>query len=134
MLISVDKIQSMIIAKNSFRCKLTVYEQPVTQKMNCAYRLGVEVLSSRNLHLEVSKQTNKEARISRYLRDLIWTNKHVYIQKGSNIEIYWKTCSSLWKTPVETSRKKSMLRSVEEHYGSLEDAISTDPKLCNTKI
>lgn len=35
MLISVDKIESMVTAKDPIRGNLALYEQPITQKINC---------------------------------------------------------------------------------------------------
>lgn len=96
MQISLEKTESMVIAKEPTRCKLAVNDKPIHQCMQCTY-LGVEITSSKNLQQEVRTQVNKASRISGYLRDLIWKNK--YISTDSKVRIY-KTVQYLhmqWK-------------------------------------
>ncbi|XP_044764617.1 uncharacterized protein LOC123321211 [Coccinella septempunctata] len=70
MQISLEKTESMVIAKEPTRCKLAVNDKPIHQCMQCTY-LGVEITSSKNLQQEVRTQVNKASRTSGYLRDLI---------------------------------------------------------------
>lgn len=114
MQISLEKTESMVIAKEPTRCKLAVNDKPIHQCMQCTY-LGVEITSSKNLQQEVRTQVNKASRISGYLRDLIWKNK--YISTDSKVRIYKTVVRPILtyavETRADTAKTKNMMRVAE---------------------
>lgn len=75
----------------------------------------IETSSDRNIVREVQTQTNKATRISGYLRDIIWRNKHMTTE--SKVQIY-KTCvrpilTYAAKTCADTTKTKRILKSTE---------------------
>lgn len=61
------------ISKHSIKCKLVVNDKIV----QVSRYLGVETSSDTHKSEEVRTQATKAARISGYLRDTIWRNKHM---------------------------------------------------------
>ncbi|XP_011631965.1 uncharacterized protein LOC105423758 [Pogonomyrmex barbatus] len=77
--------------------------------------LRIETASDRNITEEVRTQAIKAARISGYLRDIIWRNQH--ISARSKIRIY-KTCvrpilTYIAETRAETSKTKRIMRATK---------------------
>ena len=67
MKISTEKTKSMVIFKESIRCKLVVYDKSIEQVMSFKY-LGVKTTSSRNLPKEVYAKLTMP---HKYLREVI---------------------------------------------------------------
>lgn len=114
MTISVQKTQSLTISKEPRRCKLAVYNKSVEQVMSFKY-LGVNITSTRNLKQEAQNQTIMAARVSGFLRDVIWRNKHMSIESKTRI---YKTCvrpimTYAIETRAETAATKQLLRATE---------------------
>lgn len=83
MIISTDKIKTMTISKESIRCKL-VDNKIIEQVMKFIY-LDVELSSYGDLDYEIRYQVNKANKISDWLYDIIWRNKHLNIEVKSRI-------------------------------------------------
>ena len=81
-------MQCLTIAKEPLRCKLAVYGKSMEQVINFKY-LGVTITSSRDLEKEVKAQTLKVFLISGYLRDKIWRNKNMSVDRKTKI---YKIC------------------------------------------
>lgn len=71
MRVSTDKTKSLVISKDPRRCKLEINQKLIEQVMEFSY-LGVKISSHRNLNNEVKQQAAKGARMSGYLRDIVW--------------------------------------------------------------
>ena len=114
MTVSTTKTKSMVISREPIRCKLEVKNKMIEQVMEFQY-LGIDVSSERNTYKEVRKQTMKGARISGYLRDIIWKNKH--LSQESKVKIYRTIVRPVMTyaadTRAETSKTKQLLRTTE---------------------
>ncbi|XP_030760719.1 uncharacterized protein LOC115885833 [Sitophilus oryzae] len=104
----------MVIAKEPIRCKLVV-DDPTINQVSKFNSLGVNISGNRNLSDEARVQANKAARISGYLRDIIWRNKFMSTESKDSTN---KTCvrpvlAYSRKTSAETSKTKTILRTTE---------------------
>ena len=114
MVLSVDKTESLAIAKEPKRCKLAIYNQTVNQVMSFKY-LGANITSNRDLKEEVRTQVTKATLISGFLRDIVWRNKYMSIRSKTRI---YKTCvrpimAYAGETRAETAVTKRLLRTGE---------------------
>ncbi|XP_050457558.1 uncharacterized protein LOC126854663 [Cataglyphis hispanica] len=113
-MISVPKTKSLVIAKEPIRCKLTINDEIIEQVMSFKY-LGVEISSNQDRKKEVQGQIDKAARISGYLKEIIWRNKHM--KREAKVKIY-KTCvrpimTYAAETRADIRKTKSMVRTTE---------------------
>lgn len=112
--ISIEKTKSVVISKEPRRCKLSIEGKTIEQVMSFKY-LGIEISSNRNIKTEVKAQTNKAARISGCLRQLVWQNKTMSTE--AKVKIY-KTCvrpvmTYAADTRADNSVTKRYVRSTE---------------------
>ncbi|GJQ84328.1 hypothetical protein Trydic_g5266 [Trypoxylus dichotomus] len=115
MQISLEKAESMVIAKEAIICILALDYKPIHQRIQSTY-LEVEITSSKNLQLVVRTQINKASRIFDYLRNLIWRNK--YMSAESKVRIYKTAVRSVLiyaaETGAERTKVKKMMKTAEK--------------------
>ncbi|KAJ4451851.1 hypothetical protein ANN_03329 [Periplaneta americana] len=114
MKVSTEKNKSMF-SKESIRCKLEIEKKMIEQVMSFRC-LGVDITSDRHIINEVRNQTQKAARISGCVRDVVWKNK--YLNTESKIKIYKTAVRPILiygtETIVETIKKtKQLMRTTE---------------------
>ncbi|GJQ83541.1 hypothetical protein Trydic_g10893 [Trypoxylus dichotomus] len=121
MQISMEKTESMVIAKEPIRYKLVVNDKPICQCMQCTY-LGVEITNSKNLQQEVRAQINKASRTSGYLRSLILSTE-------SKARIYKTVVRPILtyaaETRADTTKVKNMMRAGPDKRRSLNSRHSS---------
>ncbi|XP_045480943.1 uncharacterized protein LOC123685328 [Harmonia axyridis] len=112
--ISNAKTKSLVASKEPIRCKLVLEDRPIEQLMSVAY-LGVQITANQDRTKEIKDQTNKAARISGALRDIIWNNKHM--RKDSKSRIYKTIVRPMMtyaiETRADTKVMKNALRTTE---------------------
>lgn len=101
------------MAKESRRCKLSIYNQSVENVISFKY-LGTNITSARNLK-EKAKTRKKASLILGYLRDMIWRNR--YMSTRSKVRIHKKNIKAVMAYAIETetgnSTTKRLLRTTE---------------------
>jgi len=105
MSIAINKTKSLVVAKESRRCKLAVNDEIVEQVMSFTY-LGVEITTHQDRRSEVKNQIVKASRIAGSLKNIVWKNQFIKIEV--NTKIYKSFVRPIIIYDAETGRTKSM--------------------------
>ncbi|XP_045461751.1 uncharacterized protein LOC123671811 [Harmonia axyridis] len=105
--ISTAKTKSLVASKEPIRCKLVLEDLPIEQVISVAY-LGVQITANQDRTREIKDQTNKAARISDALRDIVWNNKHM--RKDSKSRIYKTIVRPMMTYAIETRADAKVMK------------------------
>jgi hypothetical protein len=105
--VSLSKTKSLTIAKHNIKCKIKLRN---TNKSQILITWGLKYLV-RDLKQEVRIQTTKASRISGYLNNLIWRNKHMSTE--CKVRIYKTKVRTVLTYASETTYSQQLLRTTE---------------------
>ncbi|GJQ83106.1 putative Si dkeyp-35f12.3 [Trypoxylus dichotomus] len=113
MIINTDKSKCLATSKELVRYRLEVDERMIEQVNHFKYLRAI-ITSSGNLDSEVRKQTMKASQISDCLRNIVWRNKYLKMEK---VRIYKSAVRLVMTyaaiTRPNTSKIQQMMRTVE---------------------